>query len=191
MSTYQNVDIGGLEAKGWKILNEKTALELKTQSGQALQTSDEPQQCAQQNNWQIKPAGNQEVGTNTIPPNIPHKNESGKDKQYEDGNEPDPDEEVTTNCDESHNVETQQPDGLDKPQVNSHQQLFNCKVCGKRCHKKGELEKHVQVHDGKQLVSCHFCNKITYQSSNMEKHERRLHTQDLPHKCKNCEVKLF
>ena len=48
----------------------------------------------------------------------------------------------------------------------------------------------MQVHDGKKLVSCHFCNKIIDQSSNMEKHERRLHTQDLPHKCKNCEVEL-
>ena len=74
MSTYQNVDIGGAEAKCWKILNEKTALELKTQSGQALQASDELQQCAQQNSWQIKPAGNQKVGTNTISPNIPPKN---------------------------------------------------------------------------------------------------------------------
>ena len=109
-------------------------MELKTQSGQALQASDELQQCAQQNSWQIKPAGNQEVCTNTISPNIPHKNESGKDKQYEhgdkDGNEPEPDpeEEVTTNSDESDDVETQQPDGLENPQVNSHQQLFNCKV---------------------------------------------------------------
>ena len=58
------------------------------------------------------------------------------------------------------------------------------------CHKGGELEKHVQVHDGKQLVSFDFCNKIIDQSSNMEKHEKRMHTQDLPHKCKNCEVKL-
>ena len=56
--------------------------------------------------------------------------------------------------------------------------------------KKGQLEKHVRVYDGQQLVSCHFCDKIITQSSNIEKHERRMQTQDLPHKCKNCEVKL-
>ena len=194
MSTYQNVDIGGLEAKSWEILNENTALEVKTQSGKALQTSDEPQQCAQHNNGQSKSAGHQEVGSNTISPNNPHKNESETDKQYENGDEngkePDPDEEVTTNCDESHNAETRQPDRLDKPQGNSNQQLINCKGCDKRCHKEGELEKHVQVHDGQQLVSCHFCNKIIDQSSNMEKHNRRLHTRNLPHECKNCEVEL-
>ena len=63
MSTYQNVDIGGLEAKRWEIQNENTALEVKTQSGKALQTSDEPQQCAQHNNGQSKSAGHQEVGS--------------------------------------------------------------------------------------------------------------------------------
>ena len=40
------------------------------------------------------------------------------------------------------------------------------------------------------FVSCHLCNKIITQSSNIEKHEGRMHIQDLPHKCKNCEVKL-
>ena len=58
------------------------------------------------------------------------------------------------------------------------------------CHKGGELEIHMRVHDGQQFVSCHFCNKMITQSSNIGKHERRMYTQDLPHKCKNCEVKL-
>ena len=94
------------------------------------------QLCAspQQNSWQIPLAESQECVTNTSSPNSPHENESGKEEQYEhgeeDGNEPetDPDEEVTTNSHGSHDVETLQPRGLEKSQVDSHQQLFDCKM---------------------------------------------------------------
>ena len=39
------------------------------------------------------------------------------------------DEEVTTNSDESDDVENQQPDGLEKPLLDFPQQQFDCKDC--------------------------------------------------------------
>ena len=48
ISTYQNIDIEGLEAKSWEILNENTALELKTQSGKALHSSVNKDECCAQ-----------------------------------------------------------------------------------------------------------------------------------------------
>ena len=44
----------------------------------------------QQNSWQIPPAESQEGGTNTISSTIPNENESGKEEQYEYGDEDEP-----------------------------------------------------------------------------------------------------
>ena len=92
MSTYQNVDIEGLEAKSWNILN-----------GDRIHLSSPIY------NFPSTSAGHQKVGSNTMSPNNPHNNESETDKQYENedenAKEPGPDKEVTTNCDESHKAD--------------------------------------------------------------------------------------
>ena len=67
---------------------------------------------------------------------------------------------------------------------------YICIICAKPFSTKQNRLRHMQGQDGQQPVSCQICNKMLTQSPSIGEHERRMHTKNLPHKCKNCEAKL-
>ena len=67
------------------------------------------------------------------------------------------DEEATTYHGESDDVETQQPNGLEKPPFDRPKQKFNCKDCGNIVTKGVDLERHVSTHKSAKKRKCTIC----------------------------------
>ena len=96
------------------------------------------------------------------------------------------DEKVKRNNEESDDVENQQPDGLEKPQVDSHQQLFNCKDCDKMCHKENKLKRHVSTHSSAEKCKCTTCAQPFSSKKYIINHKVDEHGAENQKQCEVC-----
>jgi hypothetical protein len=75
-------------------------------------------------------------------------------------------------------------------EINSSDNIFQCKYCQKIYKSNSILLKHEKLHSGIRPFACKFCEKSFTIKSQLKNHEKR-HTGDLPYNCKKCNKKFL
>ena len=64
---------------------------------------------------------------------------------------------------------------------------FSCHICSKEFKKSFNLKQHVRIHTNEKPLKCAQCEKRFNDRSSMNKHVRTVHSDLRPHKCSICE----
>nr|XP_033816477.1 zinc finger protein 90-like isoform X2 [Geotrypetes seraphini] len=77
-------------------------------------------------------------------------------------------------------------DSINRPKVQHRKRQFKCPECGKRFHRKGNLQKHIGLHSRRKTFKCTACEKCFNYKLFFERHQQS-HVGERPFACTLCE----